>query len=78
MLDFIDLATRSEHFELQMEETLIGEKSALATASIRDTLLHKKHGIFIVAIKKASGQMVYNPPGDTLLQGFGHRVERVV
>ena len=33
----------------------------------------------IVAIKKASGQMVYNPPGDTILQAgdtlivLGHR-----
>jgi voltage-gated potassium channel len=79
VMDFIDLATRSEHFELQMEEALIGEKSSLENASIRDSMLHKHHGIFIVAIKKASGQMVYNPPGDTVLQAgdtlivLGHR-----
>lgn len=79
VVDFIDLATRSEHFELQMEEELIATKCALDGASIRDSLLHKNHGIFIVAIKKASGQMVYNPPGDTVLQAgdtlivLGHR-----
>src|SRR5262249_24559531 len=67
VVDFIELATRSEHFELQMEQTLIEEKSSLDGASISSSLLHKKHGIFIVAIKRASGQMVYNPPGDTVL-----------
>jgi voltage-gated potassium channel len=79
VLDFIDLATRSENIELQMEESLIAPRSSLDGASIRDSLLHKNHGIFIVAIKKASGLMVYNPPGDTLLQSgdtlivLGHR-----
>ena len=79
VMDFIDLATRLEHPELQMEESLIAEKSALDGSSISNSLLHKKHGIFIVAIKRASGQMVFNPPGDTILQGgdtliaLGHR-----
>jgi voltage-gated potassium channel len=79
VVDFIDLATRSEHFELQMEESHIEPQSTLDGASISNSLLHKKHGIFIVAIKKASGQMVYNPPGDTVLTGgdtliaLGHR-----
>jgi voltage-gated potassium channel len=79
VVDFIDLATRTEHLELQMEETLIKPGSSLEASSISNSLLHKKHGIFIVAIKKASGQMVYNPPGDTVLQAgdtliaLGHR-----
>ncbi len=79
VMDFIDLATRSEHPELQMEEVVVVAKSSLEGGSISSSLLHKKHGIFIVAIKRASGQMVYNPPGDTVLQSgdtlivLGHR-----
>jgi voltage-gated potassium channel len=81
VLDFIDLATRSENLELQMDETLVSDHSSLGGATISATLLHKKHGIFIVAIKKGSGQMVYNPPGDTVIQPgdtlivLGHRSE---
>ena len=79
VVDFIELATRTEHFELQIEETSIGAGSALAQATLKDSLLHKQYGIFIVAIKKASGQMVYNPPGDTVMEAgdtlisLGHR-----
>jgi voltage-gated potassium channel len=79
VVDFIELATRTEHFELQIEETLIAAGSKLVGQTLRDSLLHKKYGIFIVAIKKASGQMVYNPPGDTVLEvgdtliALGHR-----
>jgi voltage-gated potassium channel len=81
VLDFIDLATRSENFEIQMEETLVRPRSALEGATISSSLLHKNHGVFIVAIKKASGQMVYNPPGDTVFQAgdtliaLGHRTQ---
>jgi voltage-gated potassium channel len=81
VVDFIDLATRSEQVELQMEETLIEPRSKLVGASISNSLLHKKHGIFIVAIKRESGQMVFNPPGDLLLQAgdtliaLGHRAQ---
>lgn len=79
VVDFIDLATRTEHFELQMEETVIQEKSSLEGVTISNSLLHKKHGIFIVAIRKTSGQMIYNPPAETVLQAndmlivLGHR-----
>lgn len=79
VVDFLDLATRTEHFELQIEETLIEEKSSLDGVSILNSLLHKNHGIFIVAIKRKSGQMVYNPPADFVMQSgdtliaLGHR-----
>jgi voltage-gated potassium channel len=79
VVDFIELATRTEHFELQIEEIRLAAGSPLAGLTLKDGLLHKKYGIFVVAIKKASGQMVYNPPGaavmesgDTLI-ALGHR-----
>jgi voltage-gated potassium channel len=79
VVDFIELATRTEHFELQIEETSLAAHSALVGTTLRDSLLHKRYGIFIVAIKKASGQMVYNPPGETIMEAgdtliaLGHR-----
>lgn len=69
VVEFIDLATRSEHTELQMEEVQLRPKCKLVGEQIADTLLHKRHGIFIIAIKKESGQMVYNPPGSAILEG---------
>jgi voltage-gated potassium channel len=68
VVDFIELATRTEHLDLQIEETQIAAQSRLARVSLRDSQLRQEHGVIIVAIKKATGQMVFNPPGDALME----------
>jgi voltage-gated potassium channel len=79
VVEFIELATRTEHLELQLGESQIARESRLAGASLKDSRLRQEQGVIIVAIKRASGEMVYNPPGDTLMQAgdilitLGHR-----
>jgi voltage-gated potassium channel len=79
VLDFIELATASEHLELQIEETEIASGSRLAGRALKDSQLRQDLGIIIVAIKKAAGGMVYNPAphvvigGGDLLITLGHR-----
>lgn len=67
VVDFIELTTRTEHIELQLEEATICEGSPLAKQTLRDTRLMADHHCIIVAIKQASGHMMFNPPPDTLL-----------
>src|SRR5262249_29646504 len=40
VVDFIELATRSEHFELQIEEVTVRTGSPLVGQTLRDSLLH--------------------------------------
>jgi voltage-gated potassium channel len=68
VVDFIELATRTEHLELQIEEAQIGRGSALVGATVRDSRLRQELGLIVVAIKKPSGQMVFNPPPETALE----------
>jgi voltage-gated potassium channel len=68
VVDFIELATRTEHLDLQIEETQIAPQSRLARVSLRDSQLRQEHGVIIVAIKKATGEMVFNPPGDAVME----------
>jgi voltage-gated potassium channel len=68
VMDFIELATRTEHLELQIEETRIAAKSKLEGATLRDSRLRHDQGLIIVAIKKASGHMVFNPPADAVME----------
>jgi voltage-gated potassium channel len=79
VMDFIELATKSEHLELQIEETEIASGSGLAGQSLKDSAVRQDLGIIIVAIKKPGGRMVFNPepssilePGDLLIT-LGHR-----
>jgi voltage-gated potassium channel len=74
VVDFIDLATATEHLELQLEETRVDPGSPLAGATLRDSRIRSDLKVIIVAIKKASGKMQFNPDpekpieaGDTLV-----------
>ncbi len=74
VVDFIELATRSEHLDLQIEEVAIGAGSRFAGQSVKDSGIRYDLGIIIVAIKKPQGRMVFNPasqvviePGDVLI-----------
>jgi voltage-gated potassium channel len=79
VVDFIELATRSEHMELQIEETLITPSSKLVGTMLKESHLRQEFGIIIVAIKKAAGSMVFNPPSDARIEAgdilitLGHR-----
>jgi voltage-gated potassium channel len=68
VVDFIELATRTEHMELQIEETQIAAGSPLAGTVIKDSRLRQDQGIIIVAIKKTAGTMIYNPPADAHME----------
>jgi voltage-gated potassium channel len=79
VVDFLELAMRAEFLELQIEEAELSPRSRLGGVTLRDSGLRQNLGIMIMAIKKASGEMVYNPPPQTLLEAgdilitLGHR-----
>jgi voltage-gated potassium channel len=68
VVDFLELATRTEHLDLQIEETSIVAGSRLDGQTLLDSKLRQELGVIIVAIKKEQGHMLFNPPGDALMQ----------
>ena len=70
VVDFIDIAMMGSHLGLMMEEAKIGDNSSLIDKNLIDSHLRKDYGVIIVAIKKRSGDMVFNPtPSETLEAG---------
>jgi voltage-gated potassium channel len=74
VVDFIELATKSGNIDLQLEEILIPDVSRFSGLSLDQCGFGKELGVIIVAIKKTSGDMQFNPtfrtliePGDTLI-----------
>lgn len=74
VVDFIEFVTRSEHIELQMEEIKVKESSKLIDRSLDECGMRKDLGVIIVAIKRETGDMEFNPSsksvikkGDTLI-----------
>jgi voltage-gated potassium channel len=68
VVDFIELATGTEHLDLQIEETLIQPKSALAGVTLHASRLRTDLGIIVVAIKKGNGHLVANPSGEAVME----------
>jgi voltage-gated potassium channel len=68
VVDFIELATRTEHLDLQIEETRVQAGSQLAGKTLLDCQVRQTLGVIIVAIKRHHGQMVFNPPGDAQME----------
>jgi voltage-gated potassium channel len=69
VVDFIQLATSSEHLELSMEQVRVREDSPLAGRTIGDAGIRQKYGVIIVAIKRASGGMDFNPAPESVIRG---------
>ncbi len=68
VVDFIEIATGGDHFDLQMEEIYIPEKSPVIGQNLKDAGLRRDTGVIIVGIKKATGKMVFNPGGTSQLE----------
>ena len=74
VVDFIEFATKSGNIDLQMEEITVQHNSKLAGLTLDECGIGRDLGIIVVAIKKASGDMKFNPTfrtaikaGDTLI-----------
>ncbi len=74
VVDFIEFATKSGNIDLQMEEITINEGSGLIGFSLDECGIGRDLGIIIVAIRRSTGEMKFNPTfrstiksGDTLI-----------
>jgi voltage-gated potassium channel len=65
--DFIELAVY-QGVDLQLEEVPVGPQAQIKDVSLRQSGLREKFDIIVVAIKKAKGEMVFNPPSEAIIQ----------
>jgi len=61
VVDFVDIALMDKHLGLVMEEAHIREDSSLVGKTLVESELRKDFGVIIVAIRKSSGEMRFNP-----------------
>ena len=66
--DFLELATPEENVELQLEEVRISDRSDLVGKTLLESGIRQFSGAIILAIKKVTGEMVFNPPPDYIFE----------
>jgi voltage-gated potassium channel len=70
VVDFLDQTMMHNALGLQMEEAVIAEDSTLTGKTVVSSNLRQEFGVIIVAIKRNSGEMIFNPgPHETFQAG---------
>jgi voltage-gated potassium channel len=67
VVDFMRLATTSEHLELAAEQIEVANGSPFIGKSIKDANLRQDFGVIVVAIKRKAGHMEFNPSPEAVL-----------
>ncbi len=83
--DFLEFTVHDKDIELKLEELKVSEASDLNGVTLMDSGIRQEMNIIIVAIRKAGGEMVFNPSSDTRIEagdilialGHGHELDRL-
>ncbi len=69
VVDFMRLATFDpSHQGLSIEEIPIRHKSALTGKSLIETAIKTKYDTIVVGLRKNTGEVIFNPPGETVME----------
>lgn len=70
VVELMELATPREHLQLSLEEVTVEADSPLDGRTIQESEIRRRCGVIIVAIKRANGEMTFNPdPNEPLERG---------
>ncbi len=65
--DFVDIATQRGGLELMFEELPLLAKTHLDGVALKNSGIRRNYDIIVIAIKKPSGEMIFNPGPEVLL-----------
>jgi len=65
---FLDVTTGSMGLEVGIEQVRVAQTSELVSRSLKQIQVRRDLGVIVLAIRKASGKMVFNPPADAVIE----------
>ena len=68
VVDFLELAVHDKSIELQLEDIKVKRASQFVGVSLKDSGIRQNMGLIIVAIKKSTGDMVFNPLPESTIE----------
>ncbi|MEI6134147.1 MAG: potassium channel protein [Desulfomonile sp.] len=69
VMNFLEVVMDYRDMNIEIEEIKVAEDSAYAGMSLIDTDIRKDLNLIVIAIKKNSGKMVFNPGPQTIIEG---------
>ena len=71
---FLDFTTQSMGLDAGIEQLAVQGSSACAGHSLADMQLRRDLGVIVLAIRKLSGEMQFNPPAEAQINGGDHLI----
>ncbi len=69
VVQFLDFTTKDIGMDVAIEQVRVAEGSAMVSKTIRGMQLGRDFGVIVLAIRKRNGEMMFNPPADTAVEG---------
>src|SRR5947207_14360686 len=60
--------------DVDIEQVRVPEASEFAEHSLEQTRLRRELGVIVLAIRKADGSMLFNPPAETVISAGDHLI----
>ena len=60
--------------DVRIEQVQVAAHSEYVSKSLRQAQLRSDLGVIVLAIRKVSGQMIFNPPADAEIGGGDHLI----
>lgn len=67
-LELIEVVAGRQIAEVEIDEVTIPEGSPLVGMTVRDSQTRSRHGLLIVAFRRAGGKLEFNPGGDAVFE----------
>lgn len=68
--DFLELATMTDQLELEIEQIVVQPGSPFIGRTLRESGIRSDMDVIVIAIKRTSGQMLFNPAADSLIEEY--------
>jgi voltage-gated potassium channel len=68
IVDFLEVVLDTPELDLTMEEVTVQEGSSLVGKTLASSAIGRELGLIIIAIRRASGQMLFNPTAETTIE----------
>ena len=72
--EFLDFATKSVGLNVVIEQVQVVQGSEFAAASLKQMQVRRDIGVIVLAIRRAGGEMVFNPPAEAVIQSGDYLV----
>jgi voltage-gated potassium channel len=69
VVQFLDFTTKDVGEDIAIEQVRVSGASEMVSKTIKEMQLRKEVGVIVMAIRKESGEMVFNPPAETAVEG---------